>query len=115
VPPLRERREDIVPLTEFLLKKHCREPLPEITPKLRKALLDHNWPGNVRELENVVRKLAIIRNADAIAPDLTTRATRMTFMEAAVGASKAVAAPQNFNRTRANSGAGDARRALSRN
>jgi two-component system response regulator AtoC len=115
VPPLRELREDIVPLTEFLLKKHCREPLPEITPKLRKALLDHNWPGNVRELENVVRKLAIIRNADAIAPDLTTRATRMTFMEAAVGASKAVAAPQNFTRTRANSGAGDARRALSRN
>src|SRR5215471_4599335 len=64
VPPLRELRADIVPLTEFLLKKHCREPLPEITGELERALLDHDWPGNVRELENVVRKFAILRDAE---------------------------------------------------
>jgi transcriptional regulator with GAF, ATPase, and Fis domain len=83
VPPLRELRDDIIPLTEFLLRKHCREPLPEITPQLRQALLAHDWPGNVRELENVVRKFAILRNAAAIARDLQTRATRRTFMGAA--------------------------------
>src|SRR5215471_687873 len=94
VPPLRELREDIVPLTEFLLKKHCRDPLPEITLKLQKALLEHDWPGNVRELEKVVRKFAILRNADAIAPDLTTRATRTTFMGAAAGVSEAIARVQ---------------------
>jgi two-component system response regulator AtoC len=95
VPPLRELREDIVPLTEFLLKKHCREPLPEISPKLQKTLLDHDWPGNVRELENVVRKFAILRNDDAIAPDLTTRARRITFMGATAGGSEAIAAAQS--------------------
>jgi len=94
VPPLRELREDIVPLAEFLLKKHCRDPLPEITPQLRKALLEHDWPGNVRELENVVWKFAILRNADAITPDLTARAARKTFMGAAPGASEAIAAAQ---------------------
>src|SRR5262249_37613212 len=91
VPPLRELREDIVPLTEFLLKKHCRDPLPEITLKLQKALLEHDWPGNVRELENVVRKFAILRNAEAIARDLTTR---RTFKGAAAGVSEAIAAAQ---------------------
>ncbi|MBV8842186.1 MAG: sigma-54-dependent Fis family transcriptional regulator [Bryobacterales bacterium] len=80
VPPLRELREDIVPLAEFLLKKHCGEQIPEITSQLRQALLAHDWPGNVRELENVIRKFAILRNADAIARDLTTRATRRTLM-----------------------------------
>ncbi|HEY7337965.1 MAG TPA: sigma-54 dependent transcriptional regulator [Bryobacteraceae bacterium] len=94
VPPLRELRDDIVPLTEFLLKKHCRDPLPEITPQLHQALLDHDWPGNVRELENVVRKFAILRNADAIARDLTTRATRRTFMGVAAGVGEAIAAAQ---------------------
>jgi two-component system response regulator AtoC len=94
VPPLRELRDDIVPLTEFLLRKHCREPLPEITAELERALLNHDWPGNVRELENVVRKFAILRNADAIARDLTTRATRRTFTGAAAGVGEAIAAAQ---------------------
>ena len=82
VPPLRELREDIVPLTEFLLKKHCSDPMPVITPALREALLSHDWPGNVRELENLVRKLAILRNPDIIARDLMTRATRKTLSQA---------------------------------
>jgi DNA-binding NtrC family response regulator len=96
VPPLRELKEDLVPLTKFLLKKHCREPLAEITPELEKGLLHHDWPGNVRELENVVRKFAILRNADVIARDLTTRASRRTFMGAGAGAGvgEAIAAAQ---------------------
>ena len=82
VPPLRDLREDILPLTQFLLKKHCGDPPPEITPQLREALLSHDWPGNVRELENAVRKLAILRNPDVIARDLMTRASRRTLMQA---------------------------------
>jgi two-component system response regulator AtoC len=81
VPPLRELRDDIVPLTEFLLKKHCSEPLPEITAQLREALLTHDWPGNVRELENVVRKLSILRNPDVIARDLLSRAARRALLQ----------------------------------
>ncbi len=82
VPPLRELRDDILPLTEFLLKKHAGTPdsAPVITLQLRQALLLHDWPGNVRELENVVRKFIVLRNPDIIARDLMTRATRKTFM-----------------------------------
>jgi DNA-binding NtrC family response regulator len=94
VPPLRELREDIVPLTKFLLKKHCREPLPEIPLKLQKALLEHDWPGNIRELENVLRRFAILRNADAIAWDLTTRTTRRTLIGADSGVGEAIAAAE---------------------
>jgi two-component system response regulator AtoC len=82
VPPLRELRDDIIPMTEFLLRKHCTDSAaaPEISQALRQALLTHDWPGNVRELENVVRKFIVFRNAEAIARDLTTRATRKTFL-----------------------------------
>jgi two-component system response regulator AtoC len=78
VPPLRERPDDILPLAEFLLKKHARPamaPLP-ITPALHQAMLAHHWPGNIRELENVMRKYLVIRDADLIAEDLRTRGHR---------------------------------------
>lgn len=84
VPPLCELRDDIIPLAEFLVKKHCTDASwePEITLELRRALLLHDWPGNVRELDNVVRKFAVLRDPDAIVRDLSTRATRRTFMGA---------------------------------
>ncbi|MBV8846852.1 MAG: sigma-54-dependent Fis family transcriptional regulator [Bryobacterales bacterium] len=100
VPPLRELREDIVPLTKFLLKKHCRQPLPEITPKLQNALLEHDWPGNIRELENLVRKFSILRNADVIALDLTTRATRRTFVEAGADLIEPTSGEQTYANSR---------------
>jgi DNA-binding NtrC family response regulator len=62
VPPLRERREEILPLAEFLLRKHAvsgEPPLP-IRPALAEALIKYHWPGNVRELENMIRKLLIL-------------------------------------------------------
>ena len=78
VPPLRERQGEIVPLAEFLLKKHARPgtaPLP-ITPALHQAMIVHPWPGNIRELENVMRKYLVIRDADIIVEDLRSRALR---------------------------------------
>ncbi len=78
VPPLRERKEDILPLMKILLEKHAPDEaeLFEITPALQQALLLYDWPGNVRELENVVRKLAVLRDQDLIAADLSGRAAR---------------------------------------
>jgi two-component system, NtrC family, response regulator AtoC len=79
VPPLRDRKEDIVPLADFLLDKHSPDDLaPEITPALQQALLLHDWPGNVRELENVIRKLTVIRDPGTIAQELNARAARKT-------------------------------------
>jgi two-component system response regulator AtoC len=78
LPPLRERAEDILPLAEFLLKKHNPPgmPLPTITPDLRQAMLSYNWPGNVRELENMVRKLIALRDADFIVSEFRATAPR---------------------------------------
>jgi two-component system response regulator AtoC len=78
VPPLRERREDIVPLAEFLIKKHVAPglPAPVMTLDLKHAMMTYHWPGNVRELENIVRKFAILRDADSLASELHTKAIR---------------------------------------
>jgi two-component system response regulator AtoC len=77
VPPLRERKDDIIPLADFLLDKHCPDELaPELTPALQQALLLHDWPGNVRELENVIRKLTVIRDPALIAQELNSRSAR---------------------------------------
>ncbi|MFY9728810.1 MAG: sigma-54 dependent transcriptional regulator [Bryobacteraceae bacterium] len=77
VPPLRDRKEDIVPLAEFLIKKHAVTglPVPAITLNLKHAMMTYHWPGNVRELENYVRKFMILRNADALARELHAKAT----------------------------------------
>ncbi|MGH9344047.1 MAG: sigma-54-dependent transcriptional regulator [Terriglobia bacterium] len=76
VPPLRERKEDLIPMAEFLIRKNCPSPPPPpppLTPTLKQALLDYNWPGNIRELENVMRRFIILRGADAIVRELRTK------------------------------------------
>ena len=80
IPPLRERQDEIVPMAEFLLKKHVQPgmaPLP-ITPALHQALVAHAWPGNIRELENVMRKYLVVRDAETIIEDLRARMLRRT-------------------------------------
>ncbi|AXF78397.1 sigma-54 dependent transcriptional regulator [Erwinia tracheiphila] len=56
--PLRERKEDILPLTELFIEKYrtFSNNHPRLTPQARSALLAWDWPGNVRELENAVQR-----------------------------------------------------------
>jgi two-component system response regulator AtoC len=84
VPPLRERKEDIMRLTKILLEKHGSADLAAsgITPALQHALMIYEWPGNVRELENAVRKFVVVRDPDMIANDLTGRTARKTLTTA---------------------------------
>jgi two-component system response regulator AtoC len=90
LPALRERKEDIVGLAEFLLKKHAKPgvALPAITPELRAAMLAWDWPGNVRELENFTRKLLIFQDAPAAARELYERTMRKPTMARPVSASR---------------------------
>jgi len=94
VPPLRERQDEVVPLAEFLLRKHARPgtaPLP-ITPALHQALITHYWPGNIRELENVMRKYLVVRDAETIIADLRERILRRASPGLAQEATKVMAA-----------------------
>ncbi len=72
IPPLRERRDDILPLAEFLLEKHCQRngrPLKRISPALRDYLLRQPWRGNVRELENFIERAVQLCRGEEIEPD----------------------------------------------
>ncbi len=58
-PPLRERREDIIPLLEYFLGNYCAKQM-EMSREVKDALLRYRWPGNVRELQNVAAYLAFV-------------------------------------------------------
>ncbi len=71
LPPMRERREDILQLAEHFAINMARELGLELfsgfTERARRMLLEHDWPGNVRELKNVVER-AVYRNNNAYVP-----------------------------------------------
>src|SRR6185369_483432 len=69
--PLRERREDILPLARQFLDRQQRETgrALSFTADAEAALLAHPWPGNVRELENAVERGVVLARGDAITPE----------------------------------------------
>ncbi len=67
--PLAERRDDIIPLTQHLIERHCQkgsDSIPELTAAARSKLLAYDWPGNVRELDNVVQRALILHSNGVI-------------------------------------------------
>ncbi|HDD35433.1 MAG TPA: sigma-54-dependent Fis family transcriptional regulator, partial [Candidatus Desulfofervidus auxilii] len=72
LPPLRERREDIIPLAQFFLKRFNSELNKQIkgfSEEAKKLILDYTWPGNVRELENVVERAVLMAEGNFIHPE----------------------------------------------
>ncbi len=81
VPPLRERREDIIPLVDYFLHRHgpaLGHPSPAMTAEAKEFLRQQPWPGNVRELENVVRKALLSSPGFAIGLDTVRAAIEKT-------------------------------------
>lgn len=69
IPPLRERREDIIPLTDHFLEKYCSENNKEKlnpTKEVIDLLMKYNFPGNVRELENIIERAIVLSRNEAI-------------------------------------------------
>jgi DNA-binding NtrC family response regulator len=69
VPPLRERKDDILPLAYHFLKKFQQEiskPIKGFNESVLALFLDYSWPGNVRELENAVERAMILAQGDQI-------------------------------------------------
>jgi two-component system, NtrC family, response regulator AtoC len=94
IPPLRERREDILPLAEFMIEKHVPHGsgVPTLTRELREVMPAYDWPGNVRELENFIRRLVVLRDPEILAEQLRAKTPREagTAPPAAVPAASAV-------------------------
>jgi two-component system NtrC family response regulator len=71
MPPLRERKDDIVPLAQYFLKKFCKEhrkPPMTLSTEAEGALLMQPWPGNVRELENLISRSVVLSTRAALKP-----------------------------------------------
>ena len=82
VPPLRERKGDIVRLAHFFVDRLCRDmkkrPLT-LSPEAIGTLQEYRWPGNVRELQNCIERAVILAEGDAILP----RHLSLSFVETA--------------------------------
>ena len=71
IPPLRERRDDILPIAQQMLARCCLRmhcTAREISPSALRLLLVHSWPGNVRELESLIQRAAILCTGDTLEP-----------------------------------------------
>src|SRR5947209_1069844 len=67
LPPLRQRRTDIPPLTQFFLERYCEEnhrPTADVPAEILKGLQEYDWPGNVRELENYCERAVVLAHGD---------------------------------------------------
>src|SRR5439155_20346110 len=68
-PPLRERKDDIVPLANAFIRKFSAElkkKIDGLEPDAQKLLMRYNWPGNIRELENTVERAMLLAEGRAI-------------------------------------------------
>ena len=71
IPPLRDRTEDIVPLTKYFVEHYNRKfkrNIEGVTEATAKLLLSHDWPGNVRELRNAIERAMILEESSLITP-----------------------------------------------
>ena len=69
MPPLRERREDIMLLAKYFLDKYgtqCNRKFRGFSDDARECLLLYDWPGNVRELENAIERAVVLGTRDFI-------------------------------------------------
>ena len=88
LPPLRERREDIIELADHFIAQYAKKygkPVRVLTPDLARALEAYDWPGNVRALRHACERAVILSDGDAF--------TREDFSLSRGGASLTAAAP----------------------
>lgn len=73
IPPLRDRKEDILPLSDTLLqqgKNPDSDTVKTLTPDAKRLLVEYNWPGNVRELRNVLYRASLLSKTNHISREV---------------------------------------------
>ena len=70
IPPLRERKDDIPPLTEHFLKHFSPKKNLTISKEALRILVNYNWPGNIRELRNVIQRVCLFAEGQILPVDL---------------------------------------------
>jgi transcriptional regulator with PAS, ATPase and Fis domain len=71
IPPLRERKEDLLPLVDFFVEHYnrkFRKAVRGLTEDARRLLLNYDWPGNVRELKNAIERAMILEEDSTLRP-----------------------------------------------
>jgi two-component system, NtrC family, response regulator AtoC len=71
IPPLRDRKEDILPLVDFFISRYnlrFRKSIRGLCDETRSLILSHNWPGNVRELRNTIERGMILEDEPLLRP-----------------------------------------------
>ncbi|WP_370906294.1 sigma-54-dependent transcriptional regulator [Chlamydia pecorum] len=73
LPPLRERKDDILPLATYFLKKFCHQnnaPAKTLSSEAKKLLIEYPWPGNIRELSNVLERAVILESSTSLTKEM---------------------------------------------
>ncbi|MEJ7927098.1 nitrogen regulation protein NR(I) [Sphingobium sp. AN641] len=88
LPPLRERREDVILLARHFLERAAQEGLPRktLSDDAAQLLMAYHWPGNVRELQNLMQRLAVLSRENVIAADILRQALPLGAAPAGSGA-----------------------------
>ena len=69
VPPLRERKEDILPLARLFMErfaKQFKKPFKDMSPAAQRVLMDYGWPGNIRELRNLFERTILLEQGELL-------------------------------------------------
>ncbi len=73
ISPLRQRKEDIMPLAEHFLnhynQRYKRDAIKTFSPQSQQLMLSYDWPGNVRELKNVIERLVVLKQPTVVEPE----------------------------------------------
>ncbi len=98
LPPLRERKNDIPPLAQHMLRRYAPRRVhgnePVLTPEAVETLLSHDWPGNIRELANAIERATILSGGGPILPEhLPTQVPVRRSTTATTPATSAVPSP----------------------
>ena len=76
LPPLRERRDSVPVLADFFLRKYneqYRKSVKQLSPETLSVMMQYQWPGNVRELENIVKRIVVLGNEQAVISEIAEK------------------------------------------